>query len=45
MFKVFSNSLQTFIDTLNCILEDRIKYINYYIQYIIIKVFLRVFVL
>jgi hypothetical protein len=26
MFKVFPASLQTFIDTQNCVLEDRVQY-------------------
>jgi hypothetical protein len=31
MFKVSPASLQTFIDTPNCVLEDRVQYANYFI--------------
>jgi hypothetical protein len=32
MFNVSPASLQTFIDTLNCVLEDRVQYTNYVIM-------------
>jgi hypothetical protein len=32
MFKVSSTYLQTFIDTPNCVLEDRVQYTNYVIM-------------
>jgi hypothetical protein len=31
MFKVSPASLQTFIDTPNCVLEDRVQYTNHVI--------------
>jgi hypothetical protein len=48
MFKVSPASLQTFIDTPNCVLEDRVQYTNYVIMVKRLEVFkicLRVFVL
>jgi hypothetical protein len=57
MFKVSPASLQTFIDTPNCVLEDRVQYSTVRIQNVLydghlqisncvgIKIFLGVFVL
>jgi hypothetical protein len=57
MFKVSPASLQTFIDTPNCVLEDRVQYSTVHIPNVfcdgqlqiinlkLFKIFLRVFVL
>jgi hypothetical protein len=38
MFKVYPVSLQTFIDTPNCVLEDRVQYSTVRVQYSTVRV-------
>jgi len=42
MFKVFPASLQIFIDTRNCILEDRVQYSTAHIPIVFCDVHLKV---
>jgi len=42
MFKVCPASLQTFIDTPNCVLEDRVQYSTVYIPNVICDGYLQI---